>query len=85
MPRWAKITLGVVVGLIVLLVLNAIVVSNATKDGYVRNDGAQLIDTSNGTLQVLDQGDRSGQPDRADPLLHVLDVLVGRPRAAAGA
>ena len=62
MPRWAKITLGVVAGLIVLLLLNAIVVSNATKDAYVRNEGARLIDTSNGTLQVLDQGDQSASP-----------------------
>ena len=62
MPRWAKIVLGVVAGLIVLLLLNAIVVSNATKDAYVRNTGAQLIDTSNGTLQVLDQGNPSGSP-----------------------
>lgn len=62
MPRWLKITLGVVVALIALLLLNALVVSNATKDAYVRDDGAQLVDTSNGTLQVLDQGDRQGSP-----------------------
>jgi pimeloyl-ACP methyl ester carboxylesterase len=61
-PRWLKITLGVVVALIALLLLNALVVSNATKDAYVRDDGAQLVDTSNGTLQVLDQGDRQGSP-----------------------
>ena len=62
MPRWAKIVLGVVAGLLVLLLLNAIVVSNETKNAYVRNPGAQLIQTSNGTLQVLDQGDPSGSP-----------------------
>ncbi|HEY3191456.1 MAG TPA: alpha/beta hydrolase [Solirubrobacterales bacterium] len=62
MPRWLKITLGVVVALVALLLLNALVVSNATKDAYVRDDGAQLVDTSNGTLQVLDQGDRQGSP-----------------------
>jgi pimeloyl-ACP methyl ester carboxylesterase len=61
-PRWLKITLGVVVALVALLLLNALVVSNATKDAYVRDDGAQLVDTSNGTLQVLDQGDRQGSP-----------------------
>jgi pimeloyl-ACP methyl ester carboxylesterase len=61
-PRWLKITLGVVAGLIALLLLNALVVSNATKDAYVRDDGAQLVDTSNGTLQVLDQGNRQGSP-----------------------
>ena len=61
-PRWLKITLGVIAGLIVLLLLNALVVSNATKDAYVRDDGARLVDTSNGTLQVLDQGDPRGTP-----------------------
>jgi pimeloyl-ACP methyl ester carboxylesterase len=60
--RWLKITLGVVGGLIVLLLLNALVVSNETKSAYVRNDGARLIDTSGGTLQVLDQGDPQGSP-----------------------
>jgi pimeloyl-ACP methyl ester carboxylesterase len=61
-PRWLKITLGVIGALIVLLLLNAIVVSNATKDAYVRDTGAQLVDTSNGTLQVLEQGNPQGTP-----------------------
>ncbi len=62
MPRWLKITLGVIAGLVVLLVLNAIVVSNATKDASVRNSGARLVETSNGTLQVLEQGNPRGTP-----------------------
>ena len=53
MPRWLKITLGVIAGLIILLLLNALVVSNATKDAYVRDRGGRLVETSNGTLQVL--------------------------------
>jgi pimeloyl-ACP methyl ester carboxylesterase len=61
-PRWLKITLGVIAGLIVLLLLNAIVVSNATKDAYVRDAGARLVDTSNGTLQVQEQGNPRGTP-----------------------
>ena len=60
--RWLKITLGVLAGILVLLLLNALVVTNATKDAYIRDDGAQLIETSNGTLQVLDQGNRQGSP-----------------------
>jgi pimeloyl-ACP methyl ester carboxylesterase len=60
--RWLKITLGVVGGLIVLLLLNALVVSNATKAAYVRDEGATLVDTSSGKLQVLDQGDPQGSP-----------------------
>ena len=62
MSRWLKITLGVIGGLIVLLLLNALVVSNETKSAYVRDDGARLIDTSGGTLQVLDQGNPQGPP-----------------------
>ncbi|HSD24621.1 MAG TPA: alpha/beta hydrolase [Solirubrobacterales bacterium] len=62
MPRWLKITLGVIAGLIVLLVLNAFVVSNATRDAYVRDAGARLVETSNGTLQVLEQGNQSIRP-----------------------
>jgi pimeloyl-ACP methyl ester carboxylesterase len=60
--RWLKVTLSVVGGIIVLLLLNALVVSNATKDAYVRDEGARLIDTSGGTLQVLDQGNPQGSP-----------------------
>jgi pimeloyl-ACP methyl ester carboxylesterase len=60
--RWQKITLGVIAGLIALLVINAFVVDNATKDAYVRESGARLVDTSNGTLQVLDQGNPQGTP-----------------------
>jgi pimeloyl-ACP methyl ester carboxylesterase len=60
--RWLKITLWVLAGIVVLLLVNALVVSNATKDAHVRDEGAQLIDTSSGTLQVLDQGDPQGSP-----------------------
>src|SRR5262249_52901958 len=60
--RWLKITLGVIAGLIVLLLINALVVSNETKSAHIRNDGAKLVDTSAGTLQVLDQGDKNGSP-----------------------
>jgi len=61
-PRWLKITLGVVAAVIVLLAINAIVVSNETKGAYVRNPDARLVDTANGTLQVLDQGNPRGTP-----------------------
>ena len=62
MSRWLKIALGVIGGLIVLLLLNALVVSNETKSAYLRDDGARLIETSVGTLQVLDQGNPQGSP-----------------------
>jgi hypothetical protein len=60
--RWLKITLGVLGGIVVLLLLNALVVSNETKNAYVRDEGARLIDTSGGTLEVLDQGNPQGSP-----------------------
>jgi pimeloyl-ACP methyl ester carboxylesterase len=62
MSRWLKVTLGVLAGLVALLVLNAIVVSSTTKDAEIRDDGAKLVETANGTLQVLDEGDPSGTP-----------------------
>ena len=62
MSRWLKVTLGVVGAIVVLLLLNAVVISNTTKDAYVRDDGAQLIDTASGTLQVLDEGDPRASP-----------------------
>jgi pimeloyl-ACP methyl ester carboxylesterase len=60
--RWLKILLGVLAGLIVLLVLNTIAVTNQTEDADVDVDGAELIDTSYGTLQVLDEGNPEGPP-----------------------
>jgi pimeloyl-ACP methyl ester carboxylesterase len=60
--RWLKITLGVIGGIIVLLLLNALVVSNETKSAHVRDQGARLVDTSGGTLQVLDEGNPQGSP-----------------------
>ncbi len=62
MSRWLKILLGVLAGIIVLLVLNAIAVSQQTKDAEVDVDGAELVETSYGALQVLDEGDPQGSP-----------------------
>jgi pimeloyl-ACP methyl ester carboxylesterase len=60
--RWLKILLGVLAGIIVLLVLNAIAVSQQTEDADVNVDGADLVETSYGALQVLDEGDPQGSP-----------------------
>jgi pimeloyl-ACP methyl ester carboxylesterase len=62
MRRWLKITLGVLAGLIVLLLINAVVVSNTTEDAEVRDEGAELIQTLYGTLQILDEGDQQIRP-----------------------
>ncbi len=62
MNRWLKIVLGVLAGIIVLLVLNAIAVSHQTKEAEVNVDGAELVETSYGALQALDEGDPQGSP-----------------------
>jgi pimeloyl-ACP methyl ester carboxylesterase len=62
LSRWLKILLGVLAGIIVLLVLNAVAVSRQTKDAEVNVDGAELVETSYGALQVLDEGDPQGSP-----------------------
>jgi pimeloyl-ACP methyl ester carboxylesterase len=62
MPRWLKITLGVVAAIIVLVLLNSVVVSSSTKDAYLRDSGAQLVDTVGGRLQVLQEGNPDGSP-----------------------
>lgn len=61
MRPWVKITLAVGAGVVVLLVLNAIAVSNETKDAERNIEGAELVDTASGTIQVLQQGE-SGSP-----------------------
>ncbi|MDP9187650.1 MAG: alpha/beta hydrolase [Actinomycetota bacterium] len=62
MKRWVKVTLGVAAGLVVLLVLNAIVVSNETADAERNVEGAELVETSSGTIQVVDEGTGTGSP-----------------------
>ena len=62
MSRWLKVALAVLAGIVVFLILNAVAVSNETKDAEVTTDGAELVDTSAGTLQVLDEGDPQGPP-----------------------
>jgi pimeloyl-ACP methyl ester carboxylesterase len=60
--RWLKILLGVLAGIVVLLVLNAIAVSRQTEDAEVDVDGAELVETSYGAVQVADEGDPQGSP-----------------------
>jgi pimeloyl-ACP methyl ester carboxylesterase len=62
MRRGWKIALAILAGIVVLLVLNAITVSNETQDAERNIEGAELIETSNGTLQILDEGNPKGSP-----------------------
>jgi pimeloyl-ACP methyl ester carboxylesterase len=57
--RIALIVLAVVVG---LLILNALALSNQTKEAEVDVEGAEIVETSIGGLQVLDEGDPRGSP-----------------------
>jgi pimeloyl-ACP methyl ester carboxylesterase len=60
--RWLKVTLGVLVGLVLLLLLNAVAVSNETRDAELNVEGAELVETQYGTLQMLDEGNPQGSP-----------------------
>jgi pimeloyl-ACP methyl ester carboxylesterase len=59
--RW-KILIGVVAGILVLLILNSIVVTNQTKDAGTTVEGGQIVDAFGGELQVTDTGNRDGSP-----------------------
>jgi pimeloyl-ACP methyl ester carboxylesterase len=59
--RW-KILIGVVLGILVLLILNSIVVTNQTKDAGTTVEGGQIVDAFGGQLQVTDTGNREGPP-----------------------
>jgi pimeloyl-ACP methyl ester carboxylesterase len=60
--RWLKVTLAILAGLILLLLLNAVTVSNETDDAEVNAEGGELVETSYGALQVVDEGNPSGTP-----------------------
>src|SRR5262245_31509328 len=62
MRRAGRIALIVLAVLLALLILNAIALSHQTKDAEVNVDGGQIIETSIGGLQVLDEGDPRGSP-----------------------
>lgn len=51
-----KVALAILAGIVALLILNAITVSNETGDAERNVEDAELIDTSSGTIQVLDEG-----------------------------
>lgn len=59
--RW-KIAIGVVVGLLVVLGLNALALNGQTKDAHTTVEGGQIVDTLGGRVQVTDTGRRDGSP-----------------------
>jgi pimeloyl-ACP methyl ester carboxylesterase len=62
MKRGWKITIGVVLGLLVLLILNAIVVNGQTKDAKVNVEGGQIVQAFGGDVQVTEDGPPGGSP-----------------------
>jgi len=62
MRRALKIGLAVLGVIVVLLLLNAIALDNQTKDAEVDVDGAEIVQTSIGGLQLLEDGNPQGSP-----------------------
>jgi pimeloyl-ACP methyl ester carboxylesterase len=62
MGRGWKIGIAVAVGLIALLVVNALVVDGKTKSAEVTVPGGRLLDLPAGEVQVVDRGPRDGAP-----------------------
>jgi pimeloyl-ACP methyl ester carboxylesterase len=62
MRRGWKIAIGVLVGLVVLLGLNAIVTSGETKSAEVTVPGGEIVKVSGADLQVVDRGPKQAPP-----------------------
>ena len=62
MRRGWKIAIGVLLGIFVLLCLNAIALNGQTKDAKVKVDGGQIVQAFGGDVQVTDDGPRDGAP-----------------------
>jgi pimeloyl-ACP methyl ester carboxylesterase len=62
MRGWVKVALVAVAAILLLLVLNSIAVTNKTEGAERNIEGAELVETASGTVQVLDQGDQAGSP-----------------------
>ncbi|HEX5928770.1 MAG TPA: alpha/beta fold hydrolase [Solirubrobacterales bacterium] len=59
--RW-KIGIGVLAALVVLLIVNAVVVSGKTGSAEVTEPGGRLLDLPEGEVQVVERGPRDGAP-----------------------
>ncbi|MGK2932741.1 MAG: alpha/beta fold hydrolase [Solirubrobacterales bacterium] len=54
--RGLKITIGLMLAVVVLIVLNAFALNNETEQASLTVEGATLVNTTSGSLQVLDTG-----------------------------
>lgn len=62
MRRATKIALAAIAVVAVVLILNALAVSRQTKEAETTADGAEIVETSIGGLQVLEEGNPQGSP-----------------------
>jgi pimeloyl-ACP methyl ester carboxylesterase len=62
MGRGWKIAIGIVVGLAVLLGLNAVIVDHETKSASVTEPGGRILDLPGGKLEVVEKGPRQASP-----------------------
>jgi pimeloyl-ACP methyl ester carboxylesterase len=62
MGRRAKVALGVVLGVIALLVINALIVDGKTDKAHVTVPGGRILNLPDGELQVLERGPRAAPP-----------------------
>lgn len=68
--RGLKIAIGVLVVLLALIVLNAFALNNETESASVTTDGATLVETTSGELQVLDTGETANPDSMPIVLIH---------------
>jgi len=63
MGRSLKIGIAVLLAFLILIVLNAYALNNETEPASITVEGATLVETTSGELQVLDTGSPSGPVD----------------------
>ena len=68
--RGLKIAIGVLVVLLALIVLNAFALNNETESASVTTEGATLVETTSGELQVLDTGETDNPDSMPIVLIH---------------
>jgi len=66
--RGLKIAIGILLVLVLLIVLNAFALNNETETASLTADGATLVQTTSGSLQVLDTGAPDGTFPESDAL-----------------
>jgi pimeloyl-ACP methyl ester carboxylesterase len=62
MGRRAKVGLGVALGVVALLVVNALVVNGRTGSAHVTVPGGRILDLPDGEIQAIDRGPRAAPP-----------------------